>query len=246
MSLTIGPTQATTTPSNGGGGGSGNGIRYQRSYIIIGALVGIIGVLLPFVFIIGEVFFLRGGVHVRGSISGYYHTSMRDVFVAGLCVTGFLLATYRSSEVRTREFWFSLVAGIAVIGVVFFPTGRPGLAENAALCGTAPEPPGCSPVQQHFGETFVATLHFGCALAFILSLALICFVFARQGGNTSAKLQVSCGWTIIAAVVGAVVGELNDFAAWELTALYLGEVISVWAFALSWLAESRRAWRAIS
>jgi hypothetical protein len=234
-----------TTPANGGGGGNGNGTRYQQSYIIIGALVGIIGVLLPFVFIIGEAFFLRGGVHVRGSISAYYHTSMRDMFVAGLCVTGFLLATYRSSEVRKPEFWLSLGAGVAVIGVVFFPTGRPGLAENAQRCGTTPEPVGCSAVQQYFGEVTVAAFHFGFALAFILMLAAISFVFARHPGNKASKLQIICGLTIVAAVLGVVIGELNDFAVWELTALYLGEVISVWAFAVSWLAESRRAWREI-
>src|ERR671910_2361882 len=106
-------------------------VLFARTYLLIRTVVGFVGVLLPFAFIIGEAFFLRGGVHVRGSISAYYHTSMRDMFVAGLCVTGFLLATYRSSEVRKPEFWLSLVAGIAVIGVVFFPTGRPGLAEAA-------------------------------------------------------------------------------------------------------------------
>ena len=34
------------------------------------------------------------------------------------------------------------------------------------------------PVQQQFGETQVATIHFACAFVFILSLAAICFYFA--------------------------------------------------------------------
>jgi len=58
------------------------------------AIIGIIGIVLPILLIAGEAFFLRGGVHVRGSLSAYYHTSVSDVFVAGLCVTGFFLATY--------------------------------------------------------------------------------------------------------------------------------------------------------
>src|SRR5262249_44338468 len=72
----------------------GRDAAYTRSYRAMRLVVGILGVALPLVFIIGEAFFLRGGVHVRGSISAYYHTPMQDVFVGGLCVIGFLLATY--------------------------------------------------------------------------------------------------------------------------------------------------------
>lgn len=49
-------------------------------------------------FIIGEAFFLRAGVQVRGSISAYYHTSMRDLFVGGLTVVGFMLLTYMAGR----------------------------------------------------------------------------------------------------------------------------------------------------
>jgi hypothetical protein len=68
------------------------------------AIIGIIGIVLPLVLIAGEAFFLRGGVHVRGSLSAYYHTSMRDLFVASLCVTGFFLATYMAGT-KTWDFW---------------------------------------------------------------------------------------------------------------------------------------------
>jgi len=227
----------------GGGGETGNGARYKQSYIIIGAIVGAVGVLLPIIFIGGERFFLGGGWHVRGSISAYYHTSMRDVFVAGLCVTGFLLAIYRSGELRKAEFWLSLVAGIAVTGVVFFPTGRPGLPPDAPKCGVMPEPAGCSPVQQLLGEIPVAMVHFTCAVVFIVTLALISFVFAGHDGNKASTLQIACGVTILAAVLGVVAGELNEITLGELTPLYIGEVVSVWAFAVSWVAESVRAWQ---
>jgi hypothetical protein len=162
----------------------------MRLLLIATTVVGVIGVLLPFAFIIGEAFFLRAGVHVRGSISAYYHTSMRDIFVGGLCVVGLLLATYMAEQRKRPDWWLSLLAGIAVLGVVFFPTGRPNLAEGAPLCGTTPEPRGCSPVQQQFGETRVAAIHFACAVVFILSLAAICFYFAyreRRAENTGLR-----------------------------------------------------------
>lgn len=224
-------------------------VLFARTYLLIRTVVGFVGVLLPFAFIIGEAFFLRAGVHVRGSISAYYHTSMRDIFVGGLCVVGLLLATYMAEQRKRLDWWLSLLAGIAVLGVVFFPTGRPNLAEGAPLCGTTPEPSGCSPVQQQFGETQVATIHFACAVVFILSLAAICFYFAyreRRAGNTgAAKLQRTCGFVIVGAVVWVAVGGLLHWDLGELTPLYIGEVVSVWAFGVSWLTGSRDLWQLV-
>src|SRR5262245_64345008 len=73
---------------------------YTSSYRFIRLVIGFLGILLPVIFIVGEAFFLRGGVHVRGSLSEYYHTSMQAIFVGGLCVIAFLLATYLAGECR--------------------------------------------------------------------------------------------------------------------------------------------------
>jgi hypothetical protein len=224
---------------------------YTSSYRIIRLIVGFLGVLLPIVFIIGEAFFLRGGVHVRGSLSAYYHTSMQDIFVAGLCVIGFMLATYMAGESRTWDFWVSLIAGISVIGVVFFPTSRSGLPVGAPPCGSLPEPPGCSPVEQTLGEQTTAHIHAGFAIAFILSLAIMSFLFAcsevldkpeqlRAQGQLKQNLFRSpvlflihsvCALLILIAGIWAFIGVNIG----ELTRLYLGEVASVWAFGLSWI-----------
>jgi hypothetical protein len=217
---------------------------YVRSYLMIRTVVGIIGIVLPIAFIVGEAFYLRGDVHVRGSISAYYHTAMHDLFVAGLCVIGFLLMTYMSAQMRTWDFWLSFVGGIAVLGVAFFPTKRPGLAGGAPLCGTDPMPSGCAPVQQALGETTTAVIHFTCAAVFILSLAAIAFLFAYrekkyENDTRMALTQKICGWAIIVAIVWAVIGFFADLTVWELTPLYVGEVISVWAFGISWLLKGK-------
>jgi hypothetical protein len=223
---------------------------YTRSYRIIRLTVGFLGVLLPIVFIIGETFFLRGGVHVRGSLSAYYHTSMQDIFVAGLCVIGFMLTTYMAGESRTWDFWVSLIAGVAVLGVVFFPTSRSGLPAGAPLCGSHPEPPGCSPVEQTLGEQTTAHIHAGFAIAFILSLAIMSFLFACSEVLDKPQLRAQsqlkqrefrnpvlflihslCALLILIAGIWAFVG-INIG---ELTRLYIGEVASVWAFGLSWI-----------
>jgi hypothetical protein len=214
------------------------------------AVIGIIGIALPILFIIGE-YFLSGGVHVRGSLSAYYHTPMRDIFVAGLCVIGFFLATYRSGQARTADFWVSLVAGLAVIGVVFFPTMRPHLLPDAPRCGVLPMPGGCSFLQQQLGERLVAWIHFFFAVVFILSLAAMCLVvFAKGESDRSNRSEMetnpkmvtivkTCGWLILAAVAWVVIGGLLKVTIWELTPLYVGELISVWAFAAAWLIKAR-------
>jgi len=217
---------------------------YTQSYLLIRAVVGVIGIVLPVVFIFGETFFLRAGVHVRGSISAYYHTSMRDLFVGGLTVIGFMLLTYMSGRTRRPDWWLSSVAGIGVLGLTYVPTKRPNLEDGAPLCGTTPEPAGCTPVQQLLHETPAATLHFTFAALFILSLAGISLYFAcraqAKGDKLVHRIHQVCGYTILVAFVWIVVGGILKADIGPITPLYLGEIVSVWAFAVSWLIAARK------
>jgi len=215
---------------------------YAKSYLLIRSVLAFIGVLLPVAFIVGEAFFIGGRVSVRGSLSSYYHSPMRDLFVAALSVTGFMLLTYMAGQRNTYEYWLSTVAGVAVLGVAFFPTNRPGVG-SGPRCGDASEPAGCSAIQQHFGEAFTARIHFTCAAIFILSLALIAFVFARQEKKFHnvkiAFVQRVCGWAIFGAVAWVLLGNWVDLQIGPLTPLYVGEIVAVWGFGLSWLLTAR-------
>ena len=228
---------------------SGRDVAYTRSYRVMRLVVGFLGVALPLVFIIGEAFFLRGSVHVRGSISAYYHSPMQDVFVGGLCVIGFLLATYMAGEHRTWDFWASLIAGLAVLGVVFFPTTRSGLPADAPACGSVPQPLGCSTVEQALGEHQTAVIHGISAIVFIFFLAVMSFLFATSEvlpkqdparGGPKPKVfrnpvlfwvHTACALVILAAGAWAFAGA----GIWELTPLYIGEVAAIWAFGISWI-----------
>jgi hypothetical protein len=235
-------------------------VLYPRSFLLTRMIIGIIGIVLPIAFILGEWLLLDdAGVRVRGSISAYYHSSMRDVFVAGLCVTGFFLATYMAGQAN-KDFWYSLWAGLAVFGVVFFPTQRPGIPDGDPLCGVLPMPAGCSPIQQRLGETRVATIHFVCAAIFIGMLAVMSFLFAKREKETEntptrvpflfsktsrERILWACFVVIVLAVGLALVGAFFKFTVWVLTPLYIAEVASVWAFGLAWLLKSRDLWPAL-
>jgi len=222
---------------------------YAESFLQVRRAVGVVGIVLPFVFIIGEWFFLSGSVHVRGSLSAYYHTSMRDEFVAGLSVTGFLLATFMARKLSSWGFWLSLVAGLTLLGVAFVPTERLGLSAGAPRCGSVPTPEGCSAVQQLLGEKAAAGIHFSFAATFILCLAAIAFMFAREEFDRSRQgmkwFQRGCGIAIVVLVVLAAVGEAAGARLWEFTPLYLAEVGSVWVFGASWFLEGLRMKRLI-
>jgi hypothetical protein len=218
-------------------------VLYAKSYLLIRSILAFIGILLPIAFIVGEAYFIEGGVQIRGSLSAYYHSSMHDLFVAALAVTGFLLLTYMAGQRRTYDYWLSTVAGVAVLGVTFFPTWRPGLGD-APRCGTVPEPAGCAAVQQLLGEQLTARIHSACAAVFILSLAATAFVFAKREKRYNnrpglARVQYACGWAIVASVAWVALGNWVDLRIGPLTPLYLGEVVSVWAFGLSWLLTAR-------
>lgn len=217
-------------------------VLYVRSYLLIRTVVGALGALLPTLLFVLEWAFLRGGVTVRDSLSAYYFTPARDLLVGVLCISGVLLMTYMAGQTRTWDFWLSSVAGVAAFGVAFFPTGRPHLPDGAPLCGSVPEPRGCTQLQQAWGETAVAAVHFTSAAVFILSLAAICFVFAhrerRHGGKPlRVAFHRGCGTTILVAVAWILLGQVVEVEIAGLSPLYVGEVVALYAFAASWLIK---------
>lgn len=218
------------------------GVLYVRSYLLIRTVVGTLGALLPTLLFLLEWAFLRGEVTIRGSLSAYYFTAARDVLVGVLCVAGVLLLTYMAGQTRTWDFWLSSAAGVAALGVAFFPTARPHRTADAPLCGSVPEPRGCTQLQQAWGETAVATVHYASAAVFILSLAAICFVFAhreRRYGDNPLRVAFhrGCGTTILVAVAWILLGLVVEVDIAGLTPLYVGEVVSLYAFAASWLVK---------
>jgi hypothetical protein len=223
---------------------------YTYSYRIIRLVVGFLGILLPIIFIIGEAAFLKGGVQVRGSLSAYYHSPMQDAFVGGLCVIGFMLATYMGGEPKTWDFWVSLLAGIAVLGVVFFPTSRPPDLASSGVCGS-PKAIGCSSVESTLGEHQTALIHAACAVVFIICLAIMSFLFGLAEVIKDNERSTSTGqrkqgrfwnpalfWTHSG--LALVILAAGAWAFWgaqlgNLKPLYIGEVAAVWAFGISWL-----------
>ncbi|MGP8322611.1 MAG: hypothetical protein ACT6FG_01260 [Methanosarcinaceae archaeon] len=88
------------------------------SYYTMRRAIGILGITLPLILLTGS--FLFGGCKdVQMSISTYYHTNMRNIFVGFNCAVALFLFAYRGHD------WMDNLAGylgcIFVLGVAFLP-----------------------------------------------------------------------------------------------------------------------------
>lgn len=213
-------------------------VRYLKSYLLLRIFIGAIGISLPILTYFGTAL-LPGGHFgtVRGSLSAYYYSGMREYFTCALAITGVFLVTYKAFQ-RGLENYITLVAGFAVVLVAFFPTDRPSGTDA-----------GLTPLQDAFGETAVATVHFVSAILFIASLAVISYFFGEREGKRAARpghrspefwktLHRSCAGAIVVAgafYVARKFGHLPCGSWIDAHDLWLTEVVAVAAFATSWL-----------
>jgi len=207
--------------------------RYARSYLIMRIFVGAIGIAVPLVLVLGD-WWLGGDPVPQDSLSAYYYAGVRELFVGLLTAIAVFLFTYRVAE-RSWDNNLTLLAGLAVLGVVIFPTGRPDHVEKA---GT-----GLTALQAELGERLVEKIHFGSAAFFIGSLAVISVLFGVDEWIRGHRRWPWVHWGS-AIAIGLAVGYIVLCKWTDLLGpleprwwLLLGEWWAVWAFAFSWLTK---------
>ena len=194
------------------------------SYLGLRKAIGIIGTALPFVLAFGKI--LLEGPGIQSSISHYYYTEMRGVFVGSLCAIATFLMSYRGYE-RKDDLAGDLACGFAV-GVALFPT--------------TPE------VNATSRERFVGVLHLLFAASFLLTLAFFSLALFRKTDPTKTptrqKLQRNavytvCGYAILTCLaLSALVALLSgDSPVRRLDPIFWLESAAVVAFGISWLTK---------
>lgn len=206
---------------------------YVRSFMLMRVAIGLLGVVLPLWLVFGDKVAFHGHPFPRGSLSAYYYSGMRDVFVGALSATGVFLITYKLSE-RNLDNLASLFAGISAGLIALFPTGRP---HGSTLALT--------PLQDLLGETTVKWIHFTASVLFIGLLAVLSYYFGvREGarpprpGTRSPRFWRWYHWSCSIAMALAVLWIVVTLSVgWPPRALLIGEWVSAWAFGASWLAK---------
>jgi hypothetical protein len=206
--------------------------RYVRSFLIMRVLVGALGIALPFALVLIDGLWFDGDRFPRTSLSAYYYSGVRDLFVGAMCATGVFLLAYKVAEVNLDN-TLSGVAGLASLLVGLFATGRP--SATVAL----------TPLQHRLGESQVSTVHYLAAATFIVALGVMSYFFGKREGARPARPNTrrsprfwrnfhwACAGVIAAAL--AWIGVTEIFHVGPARSLLYGEAVSIWAFGTSWL-----------
>jgi hypothetical protein len=205
------------------------------SYLLMRLLIGVLAVLLPVVLILVNWAIGHG---FQPSLSGYYYTPMRNVFIGTLCAIGVFLVSYYGYDRADRL--ITDCAGLCTILVAFFPT-TPGALATAR-------------------QVIVGDFHLGFACATFALLAVMSFRFAKReptppGLSLWQRVKYAFGFTApgdaerpawATAVYRASGGVILAciIAAWPLStvkySLLVLETIILVSFGASWFVKGRK------
>ena len=217
------------------------------SFWTLRRLVGYIGVGLPEAlwlgnFILGDLLNVFKTSHgIQGSVSAYYYTGMRNVFVGAICAIAVFLICNRGYD-KWDNIRYKL-AGFLALGVPLFPTKR-----------TVPPPPPLSGQEQ-----LVGTLHLVFTISLFCMLALICFRtftkpdfakelpdFDESGELTQRKRRRNFMYNFYGAVILLFIILIIPFDVLQkdttflfIPTVFLFEGIALLAFGTAWLAKGR-------
>ena len=209
-----------------------------ETYYRVRRAVGYLGLALPVILIIGGFIASRA---VEPSISDYYHTLMRDLYVGVIAGTGVFLLAYTGyapdSGEKVSDNTVTTVAGLSALGVAFFPNLSAAVPDEVA-----------SFWQFAIGRQITAYVHYISAFIFLGSLGYMSYAkFSKTEDAKRARLFRVCGLVTYAATLGVIVtsalklfgpaGGQKIVTDWLLILWF--EALGVWAFSVAWLVKGK-------
>lgn len=199
------------------------------SYINLRRVIGFIGIFTPFVLLMGNLsigYLFLEDFQAAYSISGYYHTIMRDVFVGSLCTVGVFLMSYRGYA--KIDDVMSSFACVCAIGIALFPAA-PILNPTAT-------------------QITLGYVHYVFAAAFFLTLVYFALVLFRKTNPdkpmTAQKRQRNsiysvCGYGMLVCMVLLVINAIfwEDAPIKNLAPVFWLETFTLVFFGVSWLIK---------
>ncbi|MFH1119223.1 MAG: DUF998 domain-containing protein [Bacteroidota bacterium] len=186
------------------------------SYLELRKTIGVIGLIFPFILLIGGIVFSRE-FSVKASISDYYYSPVRDVFVGFLISIALFLYSYKFEK---EDNIAGNLAGIFAAGVALFP------------CDSS--------------YSFVKTTHFVSAGLLFITLAYFCiFLFTKTGSPATMtkrkllrnRIYRTCGFVMISCILVLLVYFLAKIDLSGFSFVFWFESIALIAFGISWLVK---------
>ncbi len=208
------------------------------SYINLRRLIGVLGILLPFICVLGGLVF--ADLPGQRSISFYYHTNMRDFFVGLMIAVSMFLITYKGYQ--TKDIIVTTLSGIFGIGIALFPLEfLKGLAVPIGLFQVN------APVS--------SAIHVACAGIFFTLLAvnsMFLFTLSKEGAEPKTEnkkirnvIYLACGAVILVCLVAfaALYLLMGDDKLNQGNLVLVLESVMLFAFGVSWLVKGETLFR---
>ena len=193
------------------------------SFLTLRKVIGLMGVLFPVVLAFGCVL-LSPLTGLQESISAYYGTIMRNVFVGVLFTIGWFLFSYKGYA--DQDDIAGDLACLFALGVALFPITNP--------------------------EKWVQVMHLIFAASLFITLAYFSMVlFTKSDGNmtdrkaTRNKIYKTCGWVMLVCIAMILLTK-TAFKHWDwiqnLNPTFWLETFALWAFGVSWMTKGKLLW----
>ena len=236
------------------------------SYLQIRKAIGWLGMLLPFLLLIGNFMInkldlLNNSFLVlnkcqpiykaygsfKFSVSHYYYSTVGEIFTGVLCAVALFMFCYKGHPLRKGEKGLSdkattNLAGLFALGVVIFPTGSDFcIKDNIRIFITS---------------TNTGAIHFTMATLFFLSLSLMSMVNFRRtadkvsfGKKENHNLFLVCGIVMILCLVLITIYSLwvQGEISWldKIHPVFCFEAIALVFFGISWLVKGQTDFKLI-
>lgn len=198
--------------------------RLLITYLHLRQVIGLLAISLPFILLIGNLLLFNQSA-IEPSISDYYYTEMRDVFVGILFAFGIFLFSYKGHEPKDNI--AGNLACAFAIGVALFPTSQGA-------------------------GTLTGYIHASSAALFFLTLSYFSLrLFTKTDANRAPsakkklrnKIYRSCGYTILVAMGLVVIYFVLPSSAQNTLApykpIFFLETLMIFAFGISWFTKGR-------
>lgn len=218
------------------------------SFLAVRRAIGRLGVFLPVSLMTYALIVPEGALE---SMSAYYYSPMREVFVGALCALAVFLWSYEGYRPYDGQ-WLTdrnvaRSAAIGATGVAFLPTTPERVYDEAGNVVTQAPLTECTLLQCRLGLETSGTLHFLAAGMFFISLAVFClFLFTRGDDSDPGKRAENviyriCGWTILAMIAAIAVLQITGlrrvWADWN--PVFWAEVVASLAISVSWMVKGK-------
>lgn len=226
--------------------GGGRPARSDQSVLVINYMhlrkaVGWVGTLLPVILLVANPIALSiensPCAVLPGSVSGYYYSPVRNIFVGVLCALGLFLIAYVGYDLGDRL--VTDAAGVFAVGVALFPTKPTVASPPSVTCQTV--------AQLSTREQVVGDIHVASAALMFVFLAWMAIRFTNTDSPQPSpqkllrnRIYQICATVIAVCLVAAVITTvLPASVTGNFPWLFLWEAVAIFAFGVSWFVKGQ-------